>query len=149
MKQMLLLYFHLVLKKKEKECDAVQFVHEALGISKPIITQAMDQFVAYNTVRTRDGSQRGRRTGPMQDAVNWLRRGWYGGQAVGGQEAKAPVNCQKLVEHSIKKVDEAIMRDDILSGSVEGGLKNIPSSYKVSLDSGLEDLETGDEVQIL
>ena len=148
MKQMLLLYFLLVLKK-EKECDAVQFVHEALGISKSIITQAMDQFIAYDTVRTRDGSQRGRRNGPMQDAVNWLRRGWYGGQAVGGQEAKAPVNCQKLVEHSIKKVDEAIKRDDILSGSVEDGLENIPSSYKVSLDSGLEDLETGDEVQIL
>ena len=83
------------------------------------------------------------------DAVNWLRRGWYGGEAVGGQETKAPVNCKKLVYHSIKKVNDAIERDDILRGSVQGGLDNIPCSYKVSLDSGLEDLETGDEVQIL
>ena len=64
-KQMLLLYFHLVFNKKEKERDAVQFVHDALGISKTVITEARDQFVADTTVRTRDGSQRGGRNGPM------------------------------------------------------------------------------------
>lgn len=89
------------------------------------------------------------RTRTMQDAVNWLRRGWYGGEAVDDQERRPPVNCRALVDHSIKKVNEAICRDEILSGSVQGGLNNIPSSYKVSLDSGLEHLETGDEVRLL
>lgn len=50
MKQVMLLYFHLVLKQKEKECNALQFVHETLGKEK-------SHFTAHHTERRRDGSR--------------------------------------------------------------------------------------------
>lgn len=41
-----------------------------------------------------------------------------------------------------------VERDVTLSDSTEGGLKHAPLSYVVSLDAGLEDLETCDEVDV-
>lgn len=40
-------------------------------------------------------------------------------------------------------------RDHVLSGSIEGGLENLPEWYKVSKKAGLEALEICDEVELL
>lgn len=98
-----------------------------------------EHYVAH----TYDGSQ------STQDVVMWLRRGWYGGNPVGHHAARAPVNCRQLVEHSIYKLNEAVERDEILSGTIEGGLEHIPSSYRVSLQSGMPTVEACDEVELL
>lgn len=48
----------------------------------------------------------------MKDAVTSLRRGWYGGEAIGEEGAKQPVDCKALIGHSIRCVNEAIKRDE-------------------------------------
>lgn len=78
-----------------------------------------------------------------------LRRGWYEGEAIGKQGVKRPGDCKRLGEHSIQKVDDAIGRDDVLSGFIEDGLQNVSESYKAPGEWGLKALDTCDEAAAL
>lgn len=50
-----------VLNTKDKECDALRFVHNALGIDESTAREARDRFIARHTARTRDRPKRGGR----------------------------------------------------------------------------------------
>lgn len=48
-----------------------------------------------------------------------MRIGWYGG----GPKKKEACDCNKLVEHMLKKANARVKFDEFLSGTIEGGLE--------------------------
>lgn len=59
-----------------------------------------------------------------------LRREWYGGRAIDGHAVQVLVDFSMFVQHSIGKGNKGIKKDDILSGSTEGGLRTSLNSRR-------------------
>jgi len=59
-------------------------------------------------------------TRDLEAVASDLRVGWYGDGKPGG---KAAVNCAGLVRTSIDKANERIAADELISGTIDGGLE--------------------------
>lgn len=84
----------------------------------------------------------------LWEVTEKLREGFYGKKDQHGKWVHPPADCKKLIEHSRDEANKCVDRDAILKGRIDS-LKNVPEIYKVSKDSGLDQVEDSEELDLL